>query len=647
VSGNPYRAAALYYASIGWWVFQLAPGSKEPLAGSHGLLQATTDPERIREWWRTIPNANIGIATGPSGLCVADTDPRHGGDESWADLARQHGAPETLTALTPGGGQHYYYARGEAIARNTESVLGPGIDTRGFGGYVVAPPSRRPDGEYRWEILLGPRDGGKLAPLPPWIAEALTTHSNKALDLSEDTSIIEGGRNTYLARVAGKFRRDGLGVYELNAMLQAMNKQRCRPALPEAEVENIAKSIGCRPAANAGFTKPQRADAVFEERSLSEAFAGSHVEHLVEGLIPYGGSLLLSAKKKVGKSVFFVNLAKAIATGGEFLGRRCRQGGVVYISLDEARAITQERFEAIGAMDLENIWFVYERHSPENWPQYVRAICERRRPAILLIDTLAKLARIREVNSYGEWNAAFSPLYSIADELNCAFAVSAHNKKNGKVDTDATVGSTAQGGGVDSIVILAKDSDKTRTIFTEQRHGRDMEPTILTLDPDTFALSIGEEKWLAKQRELEARLYHLIPDEGASLDRLCELVSARRLHVSRALSASIDSSWIEREGSGMRANPWVFKRSNSGNGKPKSTVNIGSIPFPEPTPLEGGMAGTAFGDDAEWTVQVGETQPEPHGTPGIEGMAGTPGMAGTESEDPDLLERYAEEKGLW
>jgi len=138
------RISAHEYADRGWAVFPLAAGTKLPHAGSRGFLDATLDHERIDSWWNERPNANIGIATGlSSGLWVLDVDPKNGGDVTFATLVAEHGFPTGLGyVLTPSGGRHYYFRRPEGLSwPSSKERLGPGLDVRADGGYVVAPPS--------------------------------------------------------------------------------------------------------------------------------------------------------------------------------------------------------------------------------------------------------------------------------------------------------------------------------------------------------------------------------------------------------------------------------------------------------------------------------------------------------------------------
>ena len=132
-------------------MFPCEPGGKAPLT-YNGFWDATTDSRRIATWWGRWPGANIGVPTGESsGLLVLDVDPRDGGRESLVELGRAAGPlPETSRARTGGGGVHVFfrYPSGEEV-RNSTGRLGPGLDVRGAGGYVVVPPSRT-RGAYEW-----------------------------------------------------------------------------------------------------------------------------------------------------------------------------------------------------------------------------------------------------------------------------------------------------------------------------------------------------------------------------------------------------------------------------------------------------------------------------------------------------------------
>lgn len=156
---NPPEAA-LAYAARGWAVFPCERRSKRPLGrlAPHGLKEASTNPERIRAWWATDPAPNVGIATGlVSGLFVVDLDGA-AGEDAYGLLLARHGPlcegdqPDGATVRTPGGGWHLYVALPLGVqVSNSAGRIAPGIDVRGEGGYVVAPPSLHPEGgAYFW-----------------------------------------------------------------------------------------------------------------------------------------------------------------------------------------------------------------------------------------------------------------------------------------------------------------------------------------------------------------------------------------------------------------------------------------------------------------------------------------------------------------
>ncbi|WP_339128806.1 phage/plasmid primase, P4 family [Streptomyces sp. f51] len=169
---------ALTYARMGWSVFPLRPLTKVP-ATPNGFKDASTDPRVITAWWTDTPTANIGIATGISGLFVIDVDTKNGkkGAETLAQLVAEHGdLPDTYTVQTWSGGRHYFFEMPQSRLNNSTGTekagLGPDIDTRGDGGYVVAAPSVVEEngvrGKYDATLRIRP------AELPAWVADRLT-----------------------------------------------------------------------------------------------------------------------------------------------------------------------------------------------------------------------------------------------------------------------------------------------------------------------------------------------------------------------------------------------------------------------------------------------------------------------------------------
>ena len=100
---------------------------------------------------------------------MLDIDPQHGGEETLDGLEAKHGKlPHTPMALTGGGGQHHLFVCPPGFG-NTVARFGPGTDTRGERGYIVAPPSKHiSGGTYEWELSSDPANVA-LAPMPKWL----------------------------------------------------------------------------------------------------------------------------------------------------------------------------------------------------------------------------------------------------------------------------------------------------------------------------------------------------------------------------------------------------------------------------------------------------------------------------------------------
>ena len=160
-SPGALAGAAAFYASLGWPVFPVVPGGKTPLT-ARGFHAASTDAKRVAAWWRGCPDANIGLATGVA-FDVLDVDRDKGGFESLNELVEtwaNMGAPilDVLLGIaeTRDGGRHYYIPACPTATIGQDYA--PGIDYRGKGGYVLAPPSRVPadtadgPGAYTWIV---------------------------------------------------------------------------------------------------------------------------------------------------------------------------------------------------------------------------------------------------------------------------------------------------------------------------------------------------------------------------------------------------------------------------------------------------------------------------------------------------------------
>lgn len=240
------KAEALSLArGRGFAVFPVKAGDKRPPLVKRGFYAASRDPVDIERWWSLFPEANIGVRTG-NGLAVIDVDPRNGGDiPDWL--------PTTLAVHTPAGGYHFYY-RVDGPVRCSSGKLGAGIDVKADGGYVLAPPSRRADGEYTWsktdpvhleELEVSffdpqrsdeyePPKGGSTRPLnwQPW----------------EPREVVrEGERHDELTSWAGYLRSQGEEYEEILEVLEEVNQTFLPPLEDHRELTGIARWAARRP----------------------------------------------------------------------------------------------------------------------------------------------------------------------------------------------------------------------------------------------------------------------------------------------------------------------------------------------------------------------------------------------------------------
>jgi hypothetical protein len=212
---DPVLAAALRYARADWPVFPCVPGEKIP-ATRHGLLDATTDPDKITWWWSRHPERNVAITTGTPGPDVLDVDVRKDGNGFAAfNRLRREGLLDGASAYvrTPSGGLHAYFTGTE---QGNGRLSAHYLDFRSRGGYIVAPPSQVGGRPYE---LLRHRQGQATL---NWaqVTRLLDPQPQHRLDRSTerpaDTSRLAG----WVARLPEGNRNDGL-FWAANRALEA------------------------------------------------------------------------------------------------------------------------------------------------------------------------------------------------------------------------------------------------------------------------------------------------------------------------------------------------------------------------------------------------------------------------------------------
>jgi hypothetical protein len=415
-SEAPRLSAALWYASLGWSVVPVhkvvvaTDGStvcscpagascgskgKHPAVAWARYQRVAATPDQIRVWFEgPYASYGVGIVTGAvSGFVVVDVDERPGkpGGETLNDLQFLNGdLPFTVMARTGGGGRHIFLLHPRDIWVITgRNVLGPGVDVRGDGGFIVAAPSMHESGRiYLWDETAHPRVT-PIAPAPPWLlemAEALPPETSgggtggRALptgtgEIVRDAwgKVIDGrerfmvgivcGVIASMAREAGALPAPEAVVAE--AWPTYERAARPRGASLDADGRGIAllrQRVGhfLRRARdgkwNLDKSRETREAPPFDPET-GEVIAGPRVlpprakvkeppviltmrqldalpqpEWLVHGLIPEKSLIVPFGQAKSGKTFIVLSFCLHIAADREWFGYPVRGGGVVYIA---------------------------------------------------------------------------------------------------------------------------------------------------------------------------------------------------------------------------------------------------------------------------------------------------------------------------
>jgi len=238
------------YNRRGWSVIPIRPGDKRPLVRWEEYQHRCPSHEEARRWLRAWPETGVAIVTGAiSGLIVLDIDLRHGGDAALAHLENEHGRlPTTVECRTGGGGRHLYFAHPGVLTRNKVG-LASGVDLRGDGGYVVAPPSLHESGlRYAWVEGRGPASVA-IAPLPDWVLRQVVEEpARRGHPIAYWRRLVADGvpageRNNTIASLAGHLLRHGVNAAVVMELLICWNRVRCRPPLADDEVAAVVTSI--------------------------------------------------------------------------------------------------------------------------------------------------------------------------------------------------------------------------------------------------------------------------------------------------------------------------------------------------------------------------------------------------------------------
>jgi Bifunctional DNA primase/polymerase, N-terminal/AAA domain len=468
-----FLSAALRYASRGWPVFPLAPGRKIP-ACQNGKDDATTDAAKIASWWALNPNANIGLLTGVAfDVLDLDVKPELGTDgvALFSEMCREHPDfdPRSIPrARTGKGGRHLLF---RPTGQGNRAKIRPGIDFRGKGGYIVAPPSvtestyewiREVDGDPPeapvWLLALFDRPRQER---PVEASAPVGAYGKRALEsaVAAVCGATEGDRNhTLFRQAAGVFELAAGGELDFASATYALRNAGLGVGLADREVERTLESAQragsshprsaprLRPEVNSTAPRPSLRvvpDAATDGRpdgiTLYDEVGMEPINWLWYGRIAVGKLTVIDGDPDAGKGHLTMDIASKVSTGSPWPdGSPCARGGVVILSAEDGlRDTLVPRLTAAGGDRgrVADIGLIGDdKHVPAipaDLPT-IEAACRLVDARVLIVDPImAYLGEEVNGNSDQSVRRALAHLAKVAERTGIAVIAVRHLNKSG------------------------------------------------------------------------------------------------------------------------------------------------------------------------------------------------------------------------
>ena len=471
---------ALNYARMGFPVFPCRPMGKEPLGSlvPNGCLDATTNEEIIRGWWTKCPNANIGLVTGKtSGLAVIDLD----GPEGIAS-GRRLGLRSTVSVLT-GNGEQLYYTDPNGSLGNSVKKLSAGVDTRGNGGYVVAPPSLHPNGKrYAWKGM--PLSRTALSPLPLFAVDQKSAPSGTTSTLRKPSDWIadaledmrKGHVHNTLISVLGKFRTHNFSEEDTYRLLQPHALLDGKPYEGlRAKISEIWK----RYQPGAAVQGPSRSESI--DAFLTDI---KEVDWICKPFVAKKSIGFVAGLPETLKTWLCADLAvESARDDGMWLGlfpvTSCR---VLFVDQERWKGETQRRFTSLLAAkglthsQLKDRLFMKcgttIRLNIDASYQAFRTELLEMRPELVIVDSFATFHTSSE-NDRTEIQKVLERVKELRNEIGCTFMFVNHETKmafpNGEPQGEPTMGTMAGSIGIPAsaefMLTVRKVEDNTSMVW--------------------------------------------------------------------------------------------------------------------------------------------------------------------------------------
>jgi putative DNA primase/helicase len=474
--------AALAASELGFGVFPLGPKSKIPLPGSAGFKDASFYTDDLEAWWEKTPDANIGVATGESGICVLDFD-----DESavpdWLNKIR------TFKVRTSRGVHIYFYgARPTARIYVNDKHFG---ELKSLGGYVLGAGSVHPSGAV-YTII----DDSPIITAPNDIDQLLKSPTKAPVDASTNGPKIPlRQHDTELHRIAGKLRHLGLEEEAIYGALVEVVEKRCVDYgsdyldMCRKHAHNICKKpVGSEIHLTISGRTPEEtatksnqattASAPAPAKRLNICTANSVETRKIRWLwahrVPLGKLCLFVGVPGSGKSLCAGDVAARLSSGAAWFDAENTfppSESLLLCGEDDIEDTTIPRLQAAGA-DLSKIHFLKsvitgsaetaderELGFDQDLRQVEEYLQEHPEVRLIVVDPVSNYLGAAKMNSEQEIRAVLIPLKNLAEKMGVAIIGVMHLNK--KADTGAInrVGGAMAFVGVARVVYLFQASD--------------------------------------------------------------------------------------------------------------------------------------------------------------------------------------------
>jgi hypothetical protein len=283
------------------------------------------------------------------------------------------------------------------------------------------------------------------------------------------------------------------------------------------------------------------------------------IDWLVKDRLVAGSVSMIVSKPKVGKSTLVRNLVLAVSRGEPFLGWDTKRGHVIYLSLEERVDDVVEDFRIMGADGSEDIEIAESSTVNE-----VVALLSDKKPALLVVDPLFRLVRVRDEKAYAEVYAHLGPLIDAARRTGTHILCLHHSSKQPKEHAiDSPLGSTALSGAVSTLIEMRLTEGGLRTFRTVQRIGECLGETVLEFEPERKRLRLGGTREDAEVMGLKSAVLAAL-DGPEKLERdIDEAIEGRTSYKRRAIRELVGSGQVIRTGAGKRGDPFRYQNARS------------------------------------------------------------------------------------